>query len=45
MKDLMKDEAGKKVIKGDPKIYYHQIFMHYVRADGYHGEYAYDTKC
>ena len=32
-------------LKGTPKVYYHQIFMHFVRADGHHVEYAYDTKC
>ena len=41
----MELEHWREPLKGDRDVYYHQIFMHYVRADGYHVEYAYDTKC
>ena len=41
----MEVDHWRNPLKGTPKVYYHQIFMHFVRADGYHVEYAYDTKC
>lgn len=30
-------------LKGDDNSYFHQLFLHYVRADGHYLEYAYDT--
>ena len=41
----MEVDHWRNPLKGTPKVYYHQIFMHFVRADGHHVEYAYDTKC
>ena len=34
----MEVDHWREPLKGDPKIYYHQIFKHYVRADRYHVE-------
>ena len=31
-------------LKGDKDTYYHQIFFHYVRRDGYYVQYAYDNQ-
>jgi len=31
-------------LKGNKKSYFHQLFLHYVRADGHYLEYAYDRR-
>jgi len=38
-------EHWREPLIGNKNTYYHQIFFHYVRRDGYNVHYAYDTSC